>query len=79
MKNLSFKTFIPYITAIVVFASISMIFFFPVLKGYKVKQGDIRQHKGMSHEIKSHKEKFGEDPCGLETCLGECLLIRYQM
>jgi len=62
MKKLSLKGSIPYLVAIVLFAAIAMVYFYPVLKGYKIKQGDISQHKGMSHELRSHREKFNEEP-----------------
>jgi len=32
------------------------------MQGYRVKQGDISQHKGMSQEIETHKVIFDEDP-----------------
>ena len=62
MKNFNFRQFLPYLAAIVIFAAIAMVYFYPVLKGYKIKQGDISQHKGMAHELVSHRDKFDEEP-----------------
>lgn len=61
MSQFNFKKIIPYLLPIVLFAAIAMTYFYPVLKGYELKQSDIKQHKGMSHEITSHREKFDEE------------------
>lgn len=60
MKKIEFKKYIPHIVAVVLFYIISLIYFYPVLEGYKLNQGDIEKHKSMSHEIVSHSEKYDE-------------------
>ncbi len=56
------KPFFPYLLALAIFAGAGMIYFYPVLQGYKLKQGDIKLHKGMSQELRNHKAKFNEEP-----------------
>lgn len=56
------KKYIPHIIAVGLFLLLSMVFYYPAMQGYQVKQGDILQHKGMSHEITSHKDFFDEEP-----------------
>lgn len=60
MKSFNLKEYVPHIVAIVLFAIISLIYFYPVLEGYKLNQGDIEKHKAVSHEISSHKAKYDE-------------------
>ena len=62
MSQFNFKKLIPYLLPIILFAAIAMIYFYPALLGYKLKQTDIKQHKGMAHEIVSHRDKFDEEP-----------------
>jgi hypothetical protein len=62
MKRIQFKTVLPYLVAMLIFVLLSVIYFHPVLEGYRIKQGDIRLHRGMSHELRSHKDKFEEEP-----------------
>ena len=62
MSQFNLKKLIPYLLPIILFAAIAMIYFYPVLQGYKIKQTDIKQHKGMAHEIVSHRDKFDEEP-----------------
>jgi hypothetical protein len=60
MKNIEFKKLLPHITAVAVFIIISLVYFYPLIEGYKLKQGDIEKHKAMAHEFQSHKEKHGD-------------------
>jgi len=62
MSQINFKKLIPYLLPVILFAAIAMVYFYPVLQGYKLKQTDIKQHKGMAHEIVSHRDKFDEEP-----------------
>lgn len=57
-----FKKALPHIIAILLFWSLAAVYYYPALQGYAVKQSDISQHKGMSSEITSHKDKFSEEP-----------------
>ena len=60
MKKIEFRKFLPHLSAVVIFFAISLIYFFPVIEGYRLKQGDIQKHKAMAHELMSHQEKYGE-------------------
>lgn len=60
MASFNLKKFIPHIAAVVIFYILSLVYFYPVLEGYKLNQGDIEKHKSMAHEIGSHKEKYDE-------------------
>lgn len=62
MSKISFKKLLPYLTAIVLFTAIAMVYFYPVMQGYRIKTVDITQHKGMSQEVRAHKDKFDEEP-----------------
>jgi hypothetical protein len=60
MKDFKFKRIFPHLTALIVFVILSIVYFYPLLEGYKLKQGDIEKHKAMAHEIKSHQEKYND-------------------
>lgn len=62
MKSITLKNLWPHLVALLIFAAVSSIYFYPVLQGYGLKQLDIKQHKGMGHEIKSHKADLDEEP-----------------
>ena len=60
--KIDFKKLIPHLVALTIFVGISVVYFYPVIQGYKLKQGDIKQHKGMSQELRDHKAEFDEEP-----------------
>lgn len=62
MKSINYKKLLPHIAALVLFVAIASIYFYPALQGYRLKQGDIKQHKGMSQELRSHRADFNEEP-----------------
>jgi hypothetical protein len=62
MAKISWKSLIPYLTALLLFVAIAVVYFYPILQGYRIKSTDIKQHKGMSQEVRAHKEKFNEEP-----------------
>ena len=61
MNNISLKGIIPYVTAIVIFIIISLVYLSPLLEGKKLKQDDITRHKGMSKEVSDFREQTGEE------------------
>lgn len=65
MKSIDSKKFLPHIVALVLFTAIASVYFYPTFLGYRLKQGDIKQHKGMAHEIRSHRADFNEEPLWL--------------
>jgi len=62
MKNIDFKKILPHVIAVAIMVIISLIYFSPVLEGYKLYQGDIVQFKGVSNEIYQHRAEFHEEP-----------------
>ncbi len=64
------KNIIPYITAIVVFLIITLVYFSPVLEGKKLKQHDIAMHKGMSKEIADYRTSTGEEALWTNSMFG---------
>lgn len=68
-KNI-FKTLTPYIVALVVFLSITFVYFYPVLEGKKLKQHDIKMFKGMSKEIVDFRESTGEEALWTNSMFG---------
>jgi len=70
MSKISLKSLLPYLSAVLLFAGIAMVYFYPVLQGYRVKTIDITQHKGMSQEVRAHKEAFDEEPLWVGNMFG---------
>lgn len=68
--NESLKTWLPHITALVVFVLIGLIYFSPVLEGKRLKQGDIKNFLGMAKEIRDHREIFDEEPLWTNSMFG---------
>lgn len=62
MKSINYKKLLPHLTAIVLFVAIASIYFYPAYQGYRIKQTDIKQHKGMSQELRSHRDDLNEEP-----------------
>lgn len=56
------KKALPHIVAIVIFASISALFFSPQYSGKALGQHDIVQASGMGQDIKEHVAQYGEHP-----------------
>ncbi|MBU2649866.1 MAG: YfhO family protein [Bacteroidetes bacterium] len=62
MKLNDFKHFYPYLVGIVLFITLSLAFFYPVLQGKRLVQGDITRFQGMAKEIVDFREQTGEEP-----------------
>ncbi len=71
MNKIINKTAINYITPLIIFFFISIIYFVPdVFEGKKISQHDITQFKGMSKEVVDHREKYGEEPLWTNSMFG---------
>jgi hypothetical protein len=70
MKNLNFRLFLPHLVAIVVFLFISLAYFYPVIQGKSLRQGDIVQFQGMSKEIADFRDKTGEEALWTNSMFG---------
>jgi hypothetical protein len=56
-KAFDFRKLLPYITALVVFIAIIVIYFYPVIEGKKISASDVVHYKGMVREIEDYREK----------------------
>jgi len=70
MKKINFNQLAPYLAAIVIFITITIVYFNPLLEGKKIKQQDIAQWKGMSKEIVDFRAKTGEEPLWTNSMFG---------
>ncbi|MGZ3932865.1 MAG: hypothetical protein ACXVP0_16430, partial [Bacteroidia bacterium] len=68
--NFSLKTFFPHITALIIFAVITLFYFRPLLSGKELSQHDITQHKGMSKEIADYRAKEHSEPLWTNSMFG---------
>lgn len=68
-KNLLKKP-LPYIVALIVFLTITMVYFSPVFEGKVLKQSDITMFKGMSKEIVDFRAKTGKEPLWTNSMFG---------
>ncbi len=68
-KNLLKKP-LPYIVALAVFLTITLVYFSPVFEGQMLKQHDIAMYKGMSKEISDFKAKTGEQTLWTNSMFG---------
>ncbi len=59
---MNFKKGAPYLIAFAIFTAISLIYFYPVLKGDKISQSDITQFTGMAKEIQDFRADTGTEP-----------------
>lgn len=74
MKNIDLKAFFAknwvHFFALGLFLVITMIYFSPQFKGFGLKQHDIEQFKGMSHEVVEHRELYDEEPLWTNSMFG---------
>ncbi len=60
MKNLSLKSMLVHVAALLIFAVVSAAYFAPQFSGKKINQSDTILFLGMAQEINDHHEKTGE-------------------
>ncbi len=70
MNNRFFKKAAPYLVALLVFLSITVVYFSPLFEGQRLKQHDIAMYKGMSKEIIDFRAKTGEEPLWTNSMFG---------
>lgn len=70
MEKFTIKSIWPYLSAIVLFIALGLIYFSPVLEGKKLKQSDITQWKGMSKEIVDFRDSTGIEPLWTNSMFG---------
>jgi hypothetical protein len=69
-KSFDFRKVLPYATAILVFAVIILVYFFPVVEGKKLASSDMVHLKGMAKEIEDHRAKTGEQALWVNNMFG---------
>lgn len=65
-----FKKLLPYVVAIIVFLTITLVYFSPLLEGKKLDQHDITMFKGMSKEIIDFREETGKEALWTNSMFG---------
>jgi len=58
---MNFKSLYPHLVVVVIFISISFIYFSPLLEGKRLDMPDIKHHKGMSKEVVDYRNDTGEE------------------
>jgi hypothetical protein len=64
------KSSMPHLVALLIFLLISLIYFSPVIDGKRLKQGDIKNFKGMSKEIYDYRAMTDEEPLWTNSMFG---------
>ncbi len=70
MKNNWLKKAAPFLAALFIFLSITVVYFSPLFEGQKLKQHDIAMYKGMSKEIVDFRDKTGQEPLWTNSMFG---------
>jgi hypothetical protein len=65
-----FKSALPHIIAVAIFAIVAIIYCKPALDGKVLQQSDITQWKGMAQDAFSFKEKYGYTPLWSNSMFG---------
>lgn len=68
--KLDFKKILPHIVAICVFFMLSYVYFSPVFNGYRLKQSDVTQFRGMEKEIADYRMLNGEEALWTNSMFG---------
>ena len=68
--KLDFKKLLPHLVAIAIFLALSMLYFSPVFNGYRLKQGDVTQFRGMEKEIADYRMLNGEEALWTNSMFG---------
>ncbi len=65
-----FKSALPHLIAVAVFAIVAIVYCKPALEGKVLQQSDITQWKGMAQDAFSYKEKYGYTPLWSNSMFG---------
>src|SRR5690554_3526806 len=68
--NQIFRKILPHALVIMVFMAMTAIYFYPAFTGYKLKQGDITNFRGMAQEIIEFRKIFDEEPLWTNSMFG---------
>lgn len=70
MNGLSLKSLTPHIIAVLVFISITIAYFSPLIEGKVIRQPDVVNFKGMSKEIADYREQYKKEPLWTNSMFG---------
>lgn len=71
MQTTEFRTrLLPHIVNVVLFLLITVVYFYPVLEGKRLKTNDNTVYLSASREITEHREKYGEEPLWTNSMFG---------
>lgn len=70
MKNFSFKSYLPHLIAVVLFATICLVYMSPLLSGKDIVQSDVIKFDGMAKEIADYRAATGEEPLWTNSMFG---------
>ena len=68
--NVTLKKIIPHLGVIILFISIALLYFNPVLSGKQLYQSDIVWYQGMAKEMKDFRAATGEEPFWTDSAFG---------
>ncbi len=67
MQHLKLRFLLPHVLVMLLFAGISLMYFYPVLSGKVLVQSDIVQFKGMQRQVLEHRTAFDEEPYWIDN------------
>ncbi|NCG04606.1 MAG: YfhO family protein [Bacteroidetes bacterium] len=67
MQLLKLRFLLPHVLVTLLFAAISLLYFYPVLSGKALVQSDIVQFKGMQRQVLEHRATFNEEPYWIDN------------
>ncbi|MEY3873344.1 MAG: hypothetical protein RL363_65, partial [Bacteroidota bacterium] len=70
MSKSFFKSLLPHIIAVVIFAIVAIVYARPALEGKVLQQSDITQWKGMAQDAFQFKDKYGHFPLWSNSMFG---------
>ncbi len=67
MQLLKLRFLLPHVLVTLLFAAISLLYFYPVLSGKALIQSDHVQFKGMQRQVLEHRAEFEEEPYWIDN------------
>ena len=64
------KSLVPHFVAVIVFVIFSSAYFSPLFNGYELRQGDVKQLRGMTKELEDFKRVSGEQALWTNSMFG---------
>jgi hypothetical protein len=70
MAKSLFKTALPHLIAVLIFAVVAIVYCQPALEGKVLQQSDVTQWKGMAQDALNYKAKYGTTPLWTNSMFG---------